>query len=179
MNAALYFDDFKVGDAWTSRGRTVTESDIVTFACQTGDMDPLHVDHEFAKEGPFRRPIAHGLLGLSWTAGLASMFPTVNTLAFLSISQWEFHRPIHAGDTLCVVNSIVGLTPKGRRRGQVKWLRKLMNQSSEIVQSGYFETLVACRSVTAAPAARSGEPLKGPHTHLKRGRRAKNKRADT
>ena len=56
----LYFDDLEVGQEWTSGGRTVTEADIVNFAGFSGDFNPIHIDHEFAKTTPFRRPIAHG-----------------------------------------------------------------------------------------------------------------------
>jgi len=157
MYEPLYFDDLHVGDSWVSRSRTVTEADIVNFACHTGDMDPLHIDREFAKNTPFKRPIAHGLLGISWVAGLASMYPAVNTLAFLSVAHWEFQRPIHVGDTLHVVNTIKALAAKGKRRGQVTWHRQLVNQAKEVVQSGIFETLVACR-ISPAPAARTNAP---------------------
>ena len=96
----LHFEDLHVGDCWQSRARTITETDVVNFACMTGDFDPLHVDHEFAKSTPFGKPIAHGLLGLAWVAGLGSDSPSVNTAAFLSIERWEFHRPAHIGDTV-------------------------------------------------------------------------------
>lgn len=77
MTEPLHFGDLAVGDHWTSFGRTVTETDVVNFAGMTGDYDPLHVDHEFARQTPFGKPIAHGLLGLSLVAGLASQCPSV------------------------------------------------------------------------------------------------------
>ncbi len=52
----LYFDDLQVGQEWESPARTVTETDIVNFAGQNGDYNPIHVDHEFCKTTPFRRP---------------------------------------------------------------------------------------------------------------------------
>ena len=60
----LYYDDVDVGQDWESPGRTITETDIVNFAGISGDFNPIHMDHEFAKTTPFRRPIAHGLLVL-------------------------------------------------------------------------------------------------------------------
>src|SRR5271167_155095 len=45
----MYFDDIEVGQVWESLGRTVTESDIVNFAGLSGDFNPIHIDHEFAK----------------------------------------------------------------------------------------------------------------------------------
>lgn len=151
MAGALRFEDLHVGDRWESPRRTVTESDIVNFACLTGDFDPLHVDHEFARQSPFRKPIAHGLLGLSWVAGLASNYPRVETAAFVCIKSWEFLKPIFIGDTLQVVNEVIDLRPNGRRRGYVVWKRTLVNQSGAIVQLGTFETLVTSNQATSTP----------------------------
>src|SRR5258708_40205619 len=49
----LYFDDVEIGQEWDSPRRTVTESDIVNFAGLSGDFNPIHVDHEFAKNTAF------------------------------------------------------------------------------------------------------------------------------
>ena len=54
----LYFDDLEVGQQWESAGRTVTQADIVNFAGLSGDFNPIHMDHEFAKTTPFHQPIA-------------------------------------------------------------------------------------------------------------------------
>lgn len=143
MSEPLYFDDLKVGDRWTSRARTILESDVANFAGLTGDYDPLHVDREFAKQTPFGRPIAHGLMGLSFVAGLGSHFPMVHTVAFVAVRNWEFLRPAYVGDTVHAVNEVQELRDSGRRRGNVLWQRRLVNQRGEIVQQGIFETIVA------------------------------------
>src|SRR5207249_9745743 len=75
----LGFHDLAPGDAWESPGRTVTEADVVAFAGLSGDFNPIHVDHEAARRGPFGRPLAHGLLGLAMASGLASHAPAVAT----------------------------------------------------------------------------------------------------
>lgn len=143
MNGPLYFDELAVGDCWRSPGRTVTQTDIVNFACLTGDFNPLHVDHEFAKDTPFGRPVAHGLLGLSLVAGLGTNAPWASTSAFVGIRGWQFLQPIHEGDTLHVQTEVVSLTRKGRRNGAVVWRRRLVNQQGQVVQEGEFETLVS------------------------------------
>ncbi len=145
MSGPLYFEDLQIGDAWHSPARTVTEADVVNFAGMTGDYDPLHVDHEHARQTHYRRPIAHGLLGLSWVAGLASQSPRVATVAFVAVRNWEFRRPMFTGDTLHVVNTIVEKRASGRRSGHILWRRDLVNQDGVTVQMGYFETLVAVR----------------------------------
>jgi hypothetical protein len=89
----LAFDDLTLGDEWESAGRTVTESDVVLFAGLSGDYNPLHSNHKVADKGPFGRPVAHGLLGLTIATGLISTSPRVDTLAFLAILEWKFLLP--------------------------------------------------------------------------------------
>ena len=157
MTKLLHFEDLKVKDCWKSPSRVVSRDDVHGFAELTGDFNPLHVDAEFAKETPFGRPIAHGLLGLSFVAGLSSHYPLMNTAAFLSVSEWKFLKPVYYGDSVHVVTEVIGLEPKGRKRGSVQWRRSLVNSRGEVVQQGKFETLVCCKAVQKsepAPALR-------------------------
>jgi acyl dehydratase len=140
---SMWFDDVEVGQQWTSQGRTVTESDVCQFASATGDFNPLHVDHDFASKGPYRKPIAHGLLGLSWVAGLGSTAPLMRTVAFTSVRSWEFLLPIYFGDTVHVETECLEKLGRGRKAGQIRWKRKLINQKGQTVQQGQFETLVS------------------------------------
>src|SRR5437660_1422457 len=105
--AHLYFDDVDVGQDWESGGRTVTEADIVNFAGLSGDFNPIHIDHEFAKTTVFRRPIAHGLLVLSIGSGVGLMFPPMRTLAIVEIKDWQFKGPIFSGDTIHVRSTVL------------------------------------------------------------------------
>ncbi len=154
MDNALKFEQIQVGDRWTSPTRTITETDIVNFACTTGDFNRLHLDQEYAAQTVFGRPIAHGLLGLAWVAGLGSHSPLVDTLAFLGVDDWRFLRPLYIGDTVHVVTEAIEIRESGRRGGQVHWRRELINQRGEITQSGVFRTLVA-RARTVRKVARS------------------------
>jgi 3-hydroxybutyryl-CoA dehydratase len=139
----LGFDDLAIGDEWESPRRTVTEADVVNFAGISGDFNPIHVDHDEAARGPFRKPIAHGLLGLAIVSGLTSQHPRVDTLAFLCILEWKFLQPIAFGDTIHVVSSVAGLEPRARgRRGVVTWRRRVVNQRGETLQEGSTQTLV-------------------------------------
>ena len=146
MDSPLFFNDIPIGRVWVSPRRTVTEADVVNFATMTGDFNPLHVDYDYAAKSHYRRPVAHGLLGLAWVAGLGSYFPNVSTLAFTAIRDWQFTRPIFFGDTVFVETVCLEKSPAGRRSGKVVWHRKLINQSDQIVQEGVFETLVATES---------------------------------
>ena len=68
-----YFDDFKMGEKIVTKGRTITEADIVLFAAFSGDWHQLHTNVEFAKNGPFGERIAHGFLVLSVASGLKDL----------------------------------------------------------------------------------------------------------
>jgi len=168
MSEAMYFDDLRIGESWQSRARTITETDVVNFAGMTGDYDPLHVDHEHARQTPFGKPIAHGLLGLSLLAGLSSTCPAVHTSAFLGIREWEFMRPLLIGDTVHVVTTVIDLAAASPRHGRVVWQRQLINQAGDVIQKGVFETLVSTSNSRARRdeqgAASSVEVQPKPHT---------------
>ncbi|MCA9213379.1 MAG: MaoC family dehydratase N-terminal domain-containing protein [Planctomycetales bacterium] len=156
MSELLSFEDLSVGDEWKSDERLVTAEDVAKFADLTGDFDRLHTDPEFAKETPFGQPIAHGLLGLSFVAGLSSKKPAMNTVAFVGVKEWSFLHPVYFGDRVHVITRVTELSRHGRKRGRVIWKRSLLNQDAKVTQEGYLETLVACRTVA-----------KRPHTNLK------------
>ena len=151
--AVLGYEDLVVGDEWESPRRTVTEADVVAFAGLSGDFNPLHVDHDSAAKGPFRKPLAHGLLGLAIAGGLSSCAPRVDTQAFLSILEWKFLGPIAFGDTIRAVSIVVSIEPRARgRRALVTWKRQILNQNDLVVQEGLTQTLVRARSAGTANA---------------------------
>jgi 3-hydroxybutyryl-CoA dehydratase len=149
----LYFDDVQVGQEWESLGRTVTEADIVNFAGVSGDFNPIHMDHAYAKETVFRMPIAHGLLVLSMSSGLGLHHPPMRTLAFLELREWQFKRPVFIGDTLHVRVKVLEkmARPQGRR-GHIAWQRQVINQEGKVVQEGISVTMVEARVPPRAEA---------------------------
>jgi len=141
----LAFEQLNIGDKWTSSERTIASTDLQCFADLTGDHDPLHTDLKFAENGPFGKPVAHGLLGLSILAGLSSNAPAVLTAALIDIRSWSFSKPIFIGDSIRAVTEIIDLKPRGRKHGEVHWYRQLLNQNGEKVQDGILVTLVTRR----------------------------------
>lgn len=143
----LFFDDVEIGQEWSTLGRTVTEADIVNFAGISGDFNPIHMDHEFAKSTLFSRPIAHGLLVWSISSGLSLHCPPMRTLAFLSVREWNFKAPVFAGDTVRTVSRVLEKTVRSHgRRGVVTWQRQIVNQDDKVVQEGVTLTLVQGRA---------------------------------
>jgi acyl dehydratase len=142
----LFFDDVEIGQEWDSPGRTITQADIVNFAGLSGDYNPIHMDHEFAKSTPFRRPIAHGLLVFSVGSGLGVNSPMMRTQAVVEIREWHFRGPVFIGDTIHVQSTVIGKEVRARgRRGTITWHRKILNQDGKVVQEGVSLTLVEGR----------------------------------
>lgn len=137
------FEDLDVGRSWESAERLVTHDDVVAFAHLTGDLNPIHTDPEFARKTPYRRPVAHGLLGVGIAAGLMEASSKVRMLAFLTIRRWEFLLPIFPGDRIRTVTTVLSKEPRGRgRRGAVVWGMAVLNQDGHAVQRSETVTLV-------------------------------------
>jgi 3-hydroxybutyryl-CoA dehydratase len=147
----LYFEDVEVGQEWRSLGRTITEADVVNFAGLSGDFNPIHIDHHFAKTTAFRRPIAHGLLVFAIGSGLGLHAPPMRTQALLAIKDWHFRGPVFPGDTIHVVSKVLDKQVRGRgRRGEVTWQRQFFNQDGKLIMEGVTLTLIEGKG--AAPA---------------------------
>ena len=147
---AMYFEDFEVGATFSTTARTITESDVMSFAGLSGDFNPLHVDREFCKSGPFGEPIAHGLLVLSIASGLGvqtGIFTGTN-LAFLGLEDWRFTGAVKFGDTIRMESTVLETrrTSKGDR-GVVRIKQEIKNQDGEVVQTGVFVSLMAARTL--------------------------------
>ena len=144
----LYFEEFSVGQKIISVGRTITESDVVSFAGLTGDYNQIHTDLEFSKSTPFGQRVAHGLLCLSIGMGLATRtgFIEGTVLAFREIVTWKFVKPVYIGDTIHIELEVTE-TKEIRRLGggliQIK--AEIKNQHGDITARGIWEALIASR----------------------------------
>ena len=140
----LYFEEFVIGDKASSMTRTITESDIVSFAGVSGDYNELHTSETYASKTMFGKRIAHGLLGLSIASGLAfQMGFLVGTVdAFRSV-EWEFTAPIFIGDTVHLeaeVSEVKAFPRLGN--GRVVFKVAVVNQEGKTVQRGTWALLV-------------------------------------
>lgn len=136
------FDYFEVGEMWRSRGRTITEADIVMFSAFSGDWYPLHTDIEYAeKNTPFKQRIAHGMLVLSVATGLQVMDPEV-IVAFYGIEQLRFIKPTFINDTIHVELEVTDLMDKGNGTGVVTINQKVIKQTGEPITTGVLKILV-------------------------------------
>jgi acyl dehydratase len=142
-----YFEEIEVGQTMTTRGRTITESDIVQFAALTGDYNPMHTDVEYMKAHPMKQRVAHGMLTLSYAVGqlyqLGFMERTV--LAFRGL-EMKFSLPVFIGDTMRVRITVAEKKEMKRLGGGIITAEvKILNQDGKTVQSGTMELLLASR----------------------------------
>lgn len=145
-----YFDAINVGDRHTSRARTITETDIVTFAMLSGDWHPAHTDVTYAESDPvFGGRVAHGALVLSVALGLVTFRPDAMK-AFYGIDRLRFVTPTRIGDTLHVETEVVGLSPRDAGSGIVTSRFTVLNQRGETVLAAELKTLVMCRPADTA-----------------------------
>lgn len=136
------FEQYEIGEKWTSRGRTITESDIVNFAGVSGDFFPLHMDAEYAKDTLFKQRIAHGMLVLSVGTGLLDM-GTDTVLAFYGIDNLRFIKPTFIGDTVHIELEVVDLKDKGNGTGVVTAQQYIKKQTGETVVSCQLKFLIS------------------------------------
>lgn len=142
----IYFEGFYIGQSISTVGRTVTESDIVTFAGLSGDYNQIHTDAEFSKTSFMGQRVAHGLLVLSIVSGLAMRtgFLEGTVIAFREIINWKFLRPVYINDTIHVEMVVAECKALPRlKAGSVKVDVLVKNQSNELVMRGAWLAIVA------------------------------------
>jgi hypothetical protein len=105
-----YFEEFETGDTRRTTGRTITETDIVIHAGQTGDFFPHHMDEEWCRTQPFGKRIAHGTLVFSIAIGLTADHVNEVSMTY-GYERLRFTRPVFIGDTLelpiIAINTVV------------------------------------------------------------------------
>jgi 3-hydroxybutyryl-CoA dehydratase len=126
------FDELWLGEQFVTRARTVTETDVVSFAALTGDWHPQHADGVWAAAGPFGERIAHGMLVLSYAVGLVALDPD-RVVALRRVRDAVFKRPVRLGDTIRVEGRVERLDAVDDGVGIVGWLWTIVNQEDRIV----------------------------------------------
>lgn len=140
------FDEITPGET-ASLVRTLGRVDIERFAALAGEVDPAHVDDQYARSDQFQRVMAHGMWETSLIATLlGSTLPGPGTV--LLSQQLRFHAPVALGDTLTVTLTVTAREP-GQRR--VTFDCQCLNQRGEVVTSG--------SAVVIAPPDKVKRPL--------------------
>ena len=97
-----------------SLSKTISESDVYTFAGITGDLNPAHVNEEYARQSRFGGRIAHGLLSAGLiSAAIAMKLPGPGTI-YLG-QTIKFLAPVRIGDTVTATVKVLSMDVARRR----------------------------------------------------------------
>lgn len=132
-----YFEDFILGEEIVTPARTVTQTDIVNFACLSGDFNEVHTNFEYCKTTLFGEPIAHGPLVYAIMGGLqyASGVNDGTLLALLQIDDWRMLGPVKHGDTIRMVSRVLEKKETSKPdRGVVTFQRQCVKQDGTVAQ---------------------------------------------
>jgi acyl dehydratase len=152
MNA-IYFDEFVVGSERTTFGRTITETDIVLHAGQSGDFYPHHMDAEWCRQQDFGQRIAHGTLIFTIAVGLTA--GAINPVAFsYGYDRLRFIKPVFIGDTIRVKVTIKDKRDHRRpEMGLISEALDVTNQHGDVVMVCEHLLLVQRKPAATAGSA--------------------------
>jgi acyl dehydratase len=150
------FDRLERGGRFASRGRTITESDLVSFSALTGDWHPQHADAEWAAHSQFGERIAHGMLVLSYGIGLLPIDPD-RVVALRGIRGVTFKRPVPIGTTIHVEAEVAGTRPLDEAHGLVELSLRVRDAAGKLVARATIDAL--WRRVSAPVGGNGGDPV--------------------
>ena len=138
-----YFEDLEEGmnDVFA---KTITDADIITFAGISGDTNPVHLNHEFAKQTQFGGTIAHGMLTASLISTVVGTKLPGPGAIYMS-QNTRFTAPVRAGDTITAVATVTDVNVEKRRCA----LDTICVRGDEVVVKGDALLLVPTRKTFA------------------------------
>jgi len=149
--AGLYFEEFYVDQKFEHPwGRTITESDNMMFSCLTLNVQPLHIDADFASRTEWGKPLVNSLFTLGLMIGMTVNDTTLGTtVANLGMTDIRFPKPLFHGDTIHVRTSVRSVRESKSRpkAGIVEFEHVAINQHKEVVAICVRQALMHKRSV--------------------------------
>lgn len=141
----MYFDDIKLGMTVEIAPAVIEKEKMVAFA-RDYDNIPLHTDEEYAKNTPFGKLIAPGVMSFMsvWAKYLEVDFFGEELLAGKS-TKIEWLKPVFADDVLTGKATITNLVKRNPKNGLVEISIQAYNQNGELVLTDVTEAVVKCR----------------------------------
>lgn len=135
--AGLYFEDFEIGKVYAHEiRRTVSEMDNTLFSCLTHNPQPLHIDHHFASQTEWGKPLVNSLFTLGVMIGVSVGETTLGTtIGNLGMTDVKFPKPVFHGDTLNATTEVLTKRESKSRpdAGLVEFMHRAYNQRGELV----------------------------------------------
>jgi acyl dehydratase len=134
MSGDIFFEEYEVGVARETTGRTITEADVVLHAGQTGDFYPHHMDAEWCKTQAFGQRMAHGTLVFSVGVGMTAGAINAQAMSY-GYDRLRFVTPVFLGDTIRAKVTIKEKRDDAKRpkHGVVVEALEVVNQKGETV----------------------------------------------
>jgi acyl dehydratase len=140
------YADLEIGETLRGPGRTLTETDLVTFCMLTGDWHGIHADAEFAKGTKIGQRMFHGTFGVALAVSMSANLLTLRNpvIAALGIREWSFKAPLFINDTVHLELTITDkkVTSDGRRAVLGRKLR-LCKYDGSVAQEGFADLMFA------------------------------------
>jgi acyl dehydratase len=127
-----YFDEIEIGQRWVTKGRTITEADVVNFAYLSSDWHSIHTDQEYAAQTSFGQRIAHGFLVFSISTGMVPA-NRETVLALYGLDRVRFTAPVFIGDTVHLEMEAIEKKERDDGTGVVGFDYRMVNQDDKPV----------------------------------------------
>ena len=142
----MYFDELQVGMTVDIEPAVIEKKKMMAFA-RDYDNIPLHTDEEYAKNTPFGKLIAPGVMSFMsvWARYLEVDFFGEELLAGKS-TKIEWLKPVFADDVLSGTAIITKLVKRNPKNGLVEVTVEAYNQNGELVLTDVTEAVVKCKT---------------------------------
>jgi len=115
-----------------SFSKTVTESDVYLYAGVTGDLNPAHINEDFAKDTMFKGRIAHGMLSAGFISAVLGMYLPGPGAIYMG-QTLKFTAPVKFGDTITATAEVI---EKNEEKNRIILKTTCTNQEGKVVLDG-------------------------------------------
>ncbi|HEX4579643.1 MAG TPA: MaoC/PaaZ C-terminal domain-containing protein [Candidatus Dormibacteraeota bacterium] len=137
------FDELTVGDQQRTRGRTITETDVVNWCALTGDWFYPHTDKVAAERSMFGRRVAPGIMVFALATGLGVPADATTILANYGTDRLRYTKPTWLGDTVYLDIEVLEKSDRDSKTGLVTYRWDVLNQDAETVCVSQLKILTA------------------------------------
>jgi 3-hydroxybutyryl-CoA dehydratase len=137
------YDELEVGDRQVTRGRTITETDIVNWCSLTGDWFYPHIDAVAAERSMFGQRVAPGIMVFAIGTGLGVPADATTIVANMGTDKLRYLKPTWIGDTIHLEIEVLDKTDRDERNGAVTYQWNIVNQNGDTVCVSQLKILTA------------------------------------
>ena len=137
------YDELQVGDGQRTRGRTITETDIVNWCALTGDWFYPHIDKVAAERSMFGQRVAPGIMVFAMATGLGVPADATTIIANYGTDKLRYPKATWIGDTVYLDIEVVEKADRDAKSGIVSYRWDVLNQNGATVCASQLKILTA------------------------------------